>query len=253
MTKEEIMDLSMEEIETRKAEIRAEIEQAGDQAALDAIDEEMNIIEERIAQIKEEVETRKADMGKVADGLGKEIEKHVEERKMSDIEVRNSEAYINAYANYLKTGKADECRALLTENVSGTVPVPTYVEDRIRTAWDRVELMGLVRKTYIPGNLNVGFELSADPAYVHTEGSAAKVKTIGQGVLGQGAVIGIKGFNFGLCFSRSLGIGGSGSIAAAGCECRNDHQCCEHKGGTADHLLFHDDILFSFFLRSIKY
>lgn len=176
MTKEEIMDLSMEEIETRKAEIRAEIEQAGDQAALDAIDEEMNIIEERIAQIKEEVETRKADMGKVADGLGKEIEKPVEERKMSDIEVRNSEAYINAYANYLKTGKADECRALLTENVSGTVPVPTYVEDRIRTAWDRVELMGLVRKTYIPGNLNVGFELSADPAYVHTEGSAANTE-----------------------------------------------------------------------------
>ena len=36
--------------------------------------------------------------------------------------------------------------------------------------------MGLVRKTFIPGNLNVGFELSADPAYVHTEGSAANTE-----------------------------------------------------------------------------
>lgn len=97
---------------------------------------------------------------------------------MTDREIRNSEEYINAYANYLKTGKPDECRALLSTNApaNGQVPVPTYVEERIKTAWDRVELMGLVRKTYIKGNLNVGFELSADPAYVHTEGSAANTE-----------------------------------------------------------------------------
>lgn len=174
MTKEEIMELSAEEIEARKAEIREEIKAASDPAALDALDAEVSAIEERVAQIKEERETRKADMAAVLAGSGTPIEKPVEERKMTELEIRNSEEYINAYANYIKTGKDTECRALLSKNATGgQVPVPTYVEERIRTAWDRLGLMNLVRKTYIPGNFNVGFELSADPAYVHTEGSAA--------------------------------------------------------------------------------
>ena len=175
MTKEEVMNLNAEEIEARKAQIREEINAAGDQAALDALEDEMNAIEERVAQIN--IETRRADMKAVAEGLGKEIETPTEERKMTELEIRSSKEYIDAFAQYLKTGKADECRALLSTNVaSGYVPVPTYVEDRIKTAWDRVELMSLVRKTYIKGNLNVGFELSADPAYIHTEGSAANTE-----------------------------------------------------------------------------
>ena len=89
-------------------------------------------------------------------------------------EIRSSVEYTNAFAEYIKTGKDDECRAaLLTENVSGQVPVPTYVEDRIRTAWSRLGLMDLVRKTYIKGNLKVGFELSATGAVIHTEGTSA--------------------------------------------------------------------------------
>ena len=176
MTREEIMELGAEEIEARKAEIRDEIKAANDSAVLDALDEEMNAIEERVAQIKEEKETRKASMAAVLSGLGNTIEKPVEEKHMTNEEVRSGKEYLNAYVNYLKTDRDEECRALLTENVSGTVPVPKYVEDRIRTAWDRVELMSLVRKTYIRGNLNVGFELSADPAYEHTEGSAANTE-----------------------------------------------------------------------------
>lgn len=91
-------------------------------------------------------------------------------------EVRSSKEYVNAFANYIKTGKDDECRALLTTMVSGQVPVPTIIEGRIRTAWQRNGLMDLVRKTYVPGILKVGFELSADPAYVHTEGSTANTE-----------------------------------------------------------------------------
>ena len=177
MTRDEIMTLDMDGIEARKAELRAMIEEAADSAALDEIEAEKAAIEERVAQIKTEIETRKADMAAVADGLGTEITKPVEEKHMTDIEVRSSKEYIDAFAQYLKTGKDAECRALLSKNAgSGQVPVPTYVEDRIRTAWDRVELMGAVRKTYIKGNLNVGFELSADPAYIHTEGSAANTE-----------------------------------------------------------------------------
>lgn len=174
MTREEINELTMEGIEERKAAIRDEIANATDSASLDALEEEMNAIEERVKTI--EIETRKADMDAVAKGLGETIEIPKEERKMTEKEIRSTKEYIDAFANYIKTGKDAECRALLTTNASGTVPVPTYVEDRIKTAWDRVELMGLVRKTYIRGNLNVGFERSADPAYIHTEGSAANTE-----------------------------------------------------------------------------
>ena len=178
MTREEVMLLGAEEIEARKAELREEMKTADDNAALDAIEEEMNAIEERVAQIKQERETRKADMAAVLAGSGKTIEKPMEGKHMTNEEVRASKAYLDAYVNYLKTDRDEECRALLTENAGGTgaIPVPKYVEDRIRTAWDRVELMNLVRKTYIKGNLNVGFELSADPAYEHTEGSAANTE-----------------------------------------------------------------------------
>ena len=180
MTREEIMELDLDGIEMRKAQMKEEFEQAAkdDTAALDEIEAEKAIIEERVAQIRAEIETRKAAMAEVIKGKETEtIEKPMEERKMTDMEIRASEEYLNAYVNYLKTGKDEECRSILTTNVTGgTIPVPKYVEDRIRTAWDRVELMGLVKKTYIKGNLNVGFELSADPAYLHTEGSAANTE-----------------------------------------------------------------------------
>ena len=89
-------------------------------------------------------------------------------------EVRNSVEYIDAYAEYLKTGKDEECRALLSENATnGTVPVPEFVYDTVKTAWDREGITRRVRKAYINGNLKVGFEISATGAVVHTEGGAA--------------------------------------------------------------------------------
>ena len=98
---------------------------------------------------------------------------------METIEVRNTKEYIDAYANYIKTGSDKACRALLSENASaealeintGTVPVPEVVYDIIKTAWERNEITSLVKKTYIKGNLKVGFEVSADPAVVHPEGA----------------------------------------------------------------------------------
>jgi HK97 family phage major capsid protein len=91
-------------------------------------------------------------------------------------EIRNSKEYINAFANYIKTGKDEEVRALLSTNATvstGYVPVPEIVEDRIRTAWQKLGFMDLVRKSYAKGNLKVGFELSADGALVHAEGANA--------------------------------------------------------------------------------
>ena len=175
MTKEEIMVLDAEQIEARKAELKVELEAAETDEAMDAIKAENDLLEQRKAQIKLEIEQRKMDVSAVIHGQGEVIEEVKDERKVTTMEVRNTPEYVNAYAEYIKTGKADECRALLTENVSGSVPVPEFVYDIVKTAWQREGIMALVRKSYLKGNLKVGFEISGDDAVVHTEAANSAV------------------------------------------------------------------------------
>ena len=170
----DIKEMSVEELMERRSAIAAEID--APEADLDALEAEARSINEEIESRKAAEDKRMEIRNAVAQGDGEITEKfEIEERKTMTLEeIRSSKEYENAFANYLKTGKDDECRAaLLTANVSGQVPVPTMVEGRIRTAWQRLGVMDLVRKTYIKGNLKVGFELSADGAVVHTEGSSA--------------------------------------------------------------------------------
>lgn len=166
-------EMSVEELLERRSVIAEEVDAEG--ADLDALETEVKSINEELEARKEE-EAQKAEIrAEVASGAG-EIREEIptEERKVMTLEeIRSSHEYNVAYANYIKTEDDSECRALLTENVSGDLPVPTYVEGRIRTAWQRNGLMDLVRKVYIKGNLKVGFELSATAATVHTEGTSA--------------------------------------------------------------------------------
>lgn len=170
----EIVEMTVDQIEARKAEILTELD--APEADLDALEEEVRCLnqelETRKAAEAERVELRKA----VAEGAGKVTEAiEPEERKnaMTFEEVRKSPEYMQAYETYIKTGRDDECRALLTELASGSVPVPYYMEARINTAWEKLGLMGLVRKTFVKGVLKVGFEVSATAATVHTEGANA--------------------------------------------------------------------------------
>lgn len=150
---------------------------------LNAPEANLDALEEEVRAINTELETRKAEEAKrvelraaVANGAGKTTKEIKEEKNtMTNNEIRDSKAYVDAYVEYLKRdGKDDaELRALLTENVFGSVPVPTIVEGKIRTAWERAGLMDEVRKTYIRGNLKIGFELSASDATIHTEGTTA--------------------------------------------------------------------------------
>lgn len=153
---------STEELETRstalmeeRQNILAEIEKAEA-----AIAEEKRAMEDVITNVETEV-----------------IEKR-EETKMADIEIRNTNEYINAYAEYLKTGDDSECRALLTENASGTIPVPELVYDIVKTAWEKDGIVSRVKKAYIKGNLKVGFEISATGATIHTEGAEVSEETL---------------------------------------------------------------------------
>ena len=169
--------MTIKEIETRSAEIREAM--TSEDADLKSLIEEAKELKTRkaelIAEQKEkelEAEVRKAEMSAVIEGKGEVIEKK-EKTEMAEVEVRNSKEYIDAYAKYIKTEDATECRALLSENGSGTVLVPEMVYDIVKTAWEKDGIMALVKKTYIKGNLKVGFEVSSDGAVIHTEGDVA--------------------------------------------------------------------------------
>ena len=166
--------MRIDEIEIRKAEIR-DIINSGEEFDVDALTEEVRQLDAEKAEIEERAAKEAELRNAVAPSVIEEIEKNElkEERNMENIEVRNSKEYIDAYAEYLKSGDDKECRALLTENVSGRVAVPELVYDIIKTAWDREGIMSLVRKSYLKGNLKVGFEMSSTDAVIHTEGQAA--------------------------------------------------------------------------------
>ena len=162
---------SIDELLERRSQIASEIETDG--ADLDALEAEARSINDELERRKA-VELEKAELrNKVADGEGETIKTFEEKKEMNIEEIRASHEYNVAYANYIKTGDDKECRALLTEIVSGSVPVATYVADRISTAWSKLGIMALVKKTYIKGILKVGFEKSATAATVHTESTTA--------------------------------------------------------------------------------
>ena len=169
MSIEEIKNISAEECEARIAEIRSEMN--AEDADLEALSAEVDAIEERKSLLIKAEEERKALASKVAnEQTATVIEERKENQKMENIEIRNTPEYIDAFAEYIKSEDDKECRSLLTENVSGDVAVPELVYDIVKTAWENEEIMSLVRHTYIKGNLKVGFEISGDPAVVHTEG-----------------------------------------------------------------------------------
>ena len=165
-------------LEQRRLEIASELE--NEDADLDALEEEARAINAEL-ESRRQKEAKKAELRKAVEKGEGEVIMNVEtkeERKMADIEIRNTKAYIDAYAEYIKTGDDTEVRKLTSENDTtpngtGTVPVPELVYDEVKTAWDREGLMRLVKKTYLKGNLKVGFEISSTGAVKHAEGASA--------------------------------------------------------------------------------
>lgn len=169
-------EMTMEQVEERIMQIGIEAATA-DETRLDELNAERDALEERKNAILAEIETRKMEIAAVQNGEGEKVQDIIEEKKAMTLkEIRNSQEYIDAFANYIKTGRDDEVRALLTVNATaatGYVPVPEFVEARVRTAWERLGIMALVGKTYAKGTLKVSFELSATGAAIHAEGAAA--------------------------------------------------------------------------------
>lgn len=164
-------NMTIDQLMERRSAIVGELD--APEADLDALEAEVRAINDEIEQRKQ-AEQRKTDLrAAVAAGEGEIINKPMEEKKMNNNEIRNSKEYINAYAEYIKSGNDKECRALLTENASGVLPVPEFVDEIVRTAWDNDQILQRVRRTFFRGNLKVAFERSADAAVAHTEGTSA--------------------------------------------------------------------------------
>lgn len=171
-----LKDMTVEELEARMAAIPADLDK--DDADLDALEAEARGIKEEL-EARKAAEAQRMEIRKQVAASEQKGQKIMEERNEKTLEqVLESREYLNAYADYIKTNKDSECRALLTNLTATTtgVPVPTYVEGRIRTAWQKNDIMDMVRKTYVPGILKVGFEREADPAYLHTEGANANTE-----------------------------------------------------------------------------
>lgn len=175
-----------EELIERRAALSAAVDQ--EDADLDAIEKEVREINEELERRaaekadREAAEQKREELRKlVANGAGVPCEKENEERKntMDIKELRSSQEYLNAWAEGIKTGRYDECRKLLTENAfspaetDGVVPIPTYVEGHIQGIFERNEILRRVRRTYVRGNLKVGFEVSSTGATGHTENTGA--------------------------------------------------------------------------------
>lgn len=174
--------MNIEQIEARMAEIK-ELVNAED-ADIESLNAEVDSLLEQKAALEQAAVEKRSLLEKVAASNEKPVAV-IEERKekMPEIEFRNTKEYIDAYANYIKTNDDRELRALLTENGSGTVAVPELVYDTIKTAWEREGITSLVRKSFLKGNLKVGFEISASDAVVHTEGQAVSEETLVLGIV----------------------------------------------------------------------
>lgn len=168
-------EMTIEQIEERKAAIGVEIE--GEDADLNALEEEVRSLNAEL-EARKEAEAKKVEIRKaVATGeVGEVVKKIEEERKdmRTNEEVRASKEYVDAFARYLVSENDAEVRSLLTENVDGgSVPVPAMVDDIIRTAWEKNDILSRTTRREIRGNLKVAFERVASAAGVHTEGAAA--------------------------------------------------------------------------------
>ena len=181
----EFKEMSIEELNERKAAIALELD--APEADLDALEAEARAINEEI-EARKAAEAKRAEIREaVANGAGvvtETIEPEVREEEKTMEEIRNSNEYINAFAEYIKTGNDAECRALISENATnGTVPVPELVYDIVKTAWERDGIMSRVRKSFLKGNLKVGFEISSSAAATHNEGVAVNEETLTLGIV----------------------------------------------------------------------
>lgn len=168
--------MNYEAIIARLREIRSILDGDLSGVDVDALKTEADSLIEQKKEIEERAMAARTIRQRIAnDGNANVISRMSAPESNDGIEIRNTQKYMEAYARGILTKDFSECRALLSMNAEegGQIAVPDYVEDRIRTAWERETLMSRVNRTFLPGNYMVGFEISGDEAQIHLEGDPA--------------------------------------------------------------------------------
>lgn len=171
-----IEEMKHEDIQLRLREI--ETEMTADDADLEKLSAEVDALQAREADLRARAESAKELRARVAGAQVKTIDstKGAEEQRKEgkkNMEIRNTKEYIDAFAEYVKTGDDTEVRSLLTENGGGTVQIPDFVADKIEAAWQNDKIMQRINRVFVKGNYTVGFEISGTDAVIHVEGTEA--------------------------------------------------------------------------------
>lgn len=164
----EIKEMRHDDVQERLTAIATELED--ENADVEKLSAEVDELQERDNALRQEAEEKRALMQTVAEANTKVIEEREEVKPMENMEIRNTTAYIDAYARFIKSGDETECRSLLTENVSGVLPIPEFVYGIVAKRLEASKILSRVRKMNAAGNVKVGFEYGAPAATAHTEG-----------------------------------------------------------------------------------
>lgn len=173
----ELKQMTLQDVEARLAEVDGLVQASENEEEIKTLTAEMEQLSERKKELAD-LESRKAIANDIATGkiVPTVIEERKDERTMRDVkEYRNSTEYIDAYAEYIKTGKDEEIRALLTTNVgeAGSIAVPDMVMDEIKTAWESNALLNRISRKFEAAYITQQFEISGSDAVKHDEGSGA--------------------------------------------------------------------------------
>lgn len=186
-------EMNLEELKELLKAIMAKIaEMNGEEADREGLEEMLEQLPEDLEKLEElvdEIADRKADMkskaaqrsaiiNKIAKGQGTKVLRKApgvdkEDKKMDIREIRASRQYEEAFLRGLQNHDMAECRALITANGSGTIPVPVALENEVKHAWEDNALLAALPRAYFGGNFSVGFEYGHTNGGAHTEGGAA--------------------------------------------------------------------------------
>lgn len=173
----------LDKLNARQEELRSQIEKRGadfqtaDDDESDTFLNEMRSMKaefdqnktliEQVQERKERLE-REANVMNILDQLKDE---KVEERAQA-VDKFDSKEYRSAWVKMIRDDDPSEMRALMS--YTDGVPVPTYVQGRIETAWHDVSrIVELVSKSNFKGLVKIGYEKSATGATEHGEGLTA--------------------------------------------------------------------------------
>ena len=176
--------MNIEQIVARLTEIRGILSGNLEGVDVDALNKEVNDLMAQKAELEARANSARETRERIANmnvpGSNVIATPATPASESETVETRNTREYMEAYARGIVSGDFSECRALLSVNANdgttitnGQVEVPDYVEERIRTAWENDEFMRRVSRSFLKGNLKIGFEVSGTEAVIHAEGTDA--------------------------------------------------------------------------------